>query len=184
MTSTSTRKKKKHKKNKNPKPQNLVKQHNFHKNSKTMYSLKATAQYSWPIWKTNFEKKRTMYQFTCCSKKKAITDCNLILAAKWIPKSYWPFGFGDWFMHFGESLDGPDVLMWTKKLKQFYIWTLFKNENKLKTEIWWWVGRWPVILSHGEGEIGVFWVVGVEVDNYALEVVILSHGAALPRYRC
>ena len=27
------------------------------------------------------------------------------------------------------------------------------------------------------GEIGVFWVVGVVVDNYALEVVILSHGA-------
>ena len=32
-----------------------------------------------------------------------------------------------------------------------------------------------VILAHSEGELGVFGVAGVVMDNYALEVVILAH---------
>ena len=36
-----------------------------------------------------------------------------------------------------------------------------------------------VILAHSEGEIGVFGVAGVVMDSYALEVVILAHSVQL-----
>ena len=36
-----------------------------------------------------------------------------------------------------------------------------------------------MILAHSEGEIGVFGVAGVVMDNYALEVVILAHSAPI-----
>ena len=39
-----------------------------------------------------------------------------------------------------------------------------------------------MILGHGEGEAGWLGVGGVAVDNYALVVAILGHGASFIRH--